>query len=37
MVFALWFYPTRLLRLAQYLVSGDGARARALLAGLCER
>lgn len=35
--FACWFYPTRLLRWAGYLARGDGARARAILAGMQER
>jgi GT2 family glycosyltransferase len=31
--FALWFYPTRLVRLAQYALRGDWAGARATIAG----
>lgn len=31
--FAAWFYPTRALHLARYVARGDGARARAILAG----
>jgi GT2 family glycosyltransferase len=34
--FALWFYPTRALRLGQYLLRGDWARMRALVASLVE-
>jgi GT2 family glycosyltransferase len=36
-VFALWFYPTRLLRLFGYLARGDWARGRATLVGMWER
>ncbi len=35
--FALWFYPTRLVRLAQYLLRGDVSGARALVAGAIQR
>lgn len=35
--FALWFYPTRALRFGQYLLRGDWARMRALVAGVVER
>lgn len=31
--FACWFYPTRLVRIAQYLAKGDGPRARAVFDG----
>ena len=36
LVFALWFYPTRAIRLGQYLLRGDWARMRALVAGVVE-
>jgi len=36
-LFALWFYPSRLLRLAQYLARGDRSGARAILAGAIDR
>jgi GT2 family glycosyltransferase len=32
-VFAFWFYPTRAVRLAQYLLRGDWTGARAVVAG----
>ena len=35
-LFAAWFYPTRLVRLAQHLMKGDIAGARAVLAGMLE-
>ena len=35
--FACWFYPTRVVRLAQYLFAGDRSRARAVLQGMTER
>lgn len=35
--FAAWFYPTRVARMAQYLVKRDWARARAIIAGATER
>jgi GT2 family glycosyltransferase len=35
--FALWFYPTRLIRLAQYLLRGDFPGARAIVAGAVQR
>ncbi len=34
-VFALWFYPTRVLHLLRYGLSGDRRRARAVLEGMC--
>jgi GT2 family glycosyltransferase len=34
--FALWFWPTRLIYLARYALTGDAARARAILAGMRE-
>lgn len=37
LAFAGWFYPTRLLRLAQYAARADWARARAIIAGATER
>lgn len=33
LVFALWFYPTRVVRLAQYLLRGDWPGARAIVVG----
>ena len=36
-VFGAWFYPTRAVHLARYLVRGDLPRARAILRGLSER
>jgi len=35
--FALWFYPSRMVRLAQYAVRGDWERARALVAAATAR
>ena len=35
--FALWFYPTRVLRLAEYLLRADWARAAAVGQGMVER
>lgn len=35
--FALWFYPTRLIRFAQYLLRGDLPGARAIVAGATRR
>ena len=35
--FAAWFYPTRMLRLAQYALRGDWTRAQAIAAGMTER
>jgi GT2 family glycosyltransferase len=35
--FALWFYPTRVLRVTQYLARADLARAGAIIAGAIER
>lgn len=35
--FAAWFYPTRLVHLIRYLVTGDIARARAIIVGAVER
>lgn len=32
-VFAAWFYPTRVIRLAQHLLTGDWGSARAIVAG----
>ena len=37
LAFALWFYPTRAVRLAQHLMKGDFAGARAVVAGIRER
>ena len=37
LAFAAWFYPTRAVRLAEYLMKGDLPRARAILAGATER
>lgn len=37
LAFALWFWPTRLMHLARYLVRGDLGRARAIVAGMRER
>jgi GT2 family glycosyltransferase len=34
--FAMWFYPTRAVRFCQYLLRGDWARARAIVAGATE-
>ena len=34
LVFALWFWPTRVLLLLRFALSGDGNRARAVLAGM---
>jgi GT2 family glycosyltransferase len=36
-LFASWFYPTRVLRVAQYLVAGDWRGARAVLRGAVTR
>ena len=36
-LFAAWFYPTRVVRLAQHLMKGDFAGARAVVAGITER
>lgn len=35
--FAAWFYPSRAMRLVQYLARGDWPRARAIVAGAVER
>lgn len=35
-IFALWFYPTRLIRFAQHLLHGDLSGARAVVAGATE-
>jgi GT2 family glycosyltransferase len=35
--FAAWFYPTRAIRLAQHVMKGDFAGARAVVAGITER
>lgn len=35
--FAAWFYPTRVVRCAQYLLRGDFLRARAIVAGAVEQ
>jgi hypothetical protein len=35
--FAAWFYPTRVVRLAQYAAKGDWARAKAIVAGMTEQ
>ena len=35
--FALWFYPTRLIHLARYLIRGEFSRARAIAAGMVAR
>jgi GT2 family glycosyltransferase len=37
LAFALWFYPTRVLRVAQYAARADFARARAVVDGMLER
>lgn len=37
LTFAAWFYPTRLMRLGQYVAAGDLARARAIIQGATER
>ena len=34
--FAWWFYPTRVVRIAQYLLARDWPRARAILRGMTE-
>lgn len=36
LAFVAWFWPTRLVHLARYLVGGDRARARGILAGMLE-
>ncbi|MDQ2668744.1 MAG: glycosyltransferase family 2 protein [Gemmatimonadota bacterium] len=36
-LFAAWFWPTRLIHLFRYSLHGDGSRARAILAGMVER
>ncbi len=36
-LFAAWFWPTRLVHLLRYTMLGDGSRARAILAGMMER
>ncbi len=35
-VFAFWFYPTRMIHLARYTLTGDWSRARAVIAGMRE-
>ncbi len=35
--FACWFWPTRAIHLVRYLIEGDEARARAIVAGMRER
>lgn len=35
--FAAWFWPTRLIRIAQYLLDGDAARAKAQWLGMTSR
>lgn len=37
LVFAAWFYPTRIIRVAQYLARGDWDGARAIVAGVLAR
>lgn len=37
MVFAAWFYPTRVLHLGRYLLRGDLTRASAIIRGMVER
>jgi GT2 family glycosyltransferase len=37
LAFALWFYPTRVLRLAQHILKADWSGARAIIAGAVER
>ncbi len=37
LAFALWFYPTRVVRLGQYLLRGDLAGARAVVEGAVQR
>ena len=37
LVFAAWFYPTRVAHLLRYIVRGDRAHARAIVAGMCDR
>ena len=37
LLFAMWFYPTRAVRLIQYLVRGDLPGARAILSGAVAR
>jgi hypothetical protein len=34
LAFALWFYPTRIVHLVRYVVTGDGARAGAIARGM---
>ena len=36
-LFLLWFWPTRLLHLARYVIRGDGGRATAILQGMRAR
>jgi GT2 family glycosyltransferase len=36
-VFALWFYPTRVVHAIRYALTGDGARLRAVVQGMTER
>lgn len=36
-LFTAWFYPTRLVRLAQHIMKGDFLGARAVVAGITER
>jgi len=36
-IFALWFYPTRVVRFAQYVLRGDWSGARAIAAGAIRR
>lgn len=36
-IFTLWFYPTRFVRLGQYLLRGDGSGTRGLLGGILAR
>lgn len=37
LAFASWFYPTRLVRFAQYVLRGDWSGARAIVSGAIER
>ena len=37
LAFALWFWPTRMVHVARYLVRGEGVRARAILRGMRAR
>lgn len=37
LLFALWFWPTRLVHLGRFAIMGDAGRARAVIAGMSQR